>query len=170
MLQVRRATIHRLRVWTVVDLKTFRQIEASFELSSNLQHRLLVLVVRRPQTDSISLWTNVDCCTAHIAVVVKSFADQAQDLKHIKANMKSTAQNVSTQSLLTHRINPVSVEVLFLSRLKCEPPYATVLVRLVFPHRTDVVLEQRIITADPHLARLLDVREQAPEVFDCGEL
>lgn len=65
----------------VVNLETFGQIEAGFELSSDLEHGLLVLIVGCPQADAIALWTNVHRCAAHVRVVVEGFADETQDLK-----------------------------------------------------------------------------------------
>lgn len=70
---------------------------------------------------------------------------------------------------LTYRVYPVAVELRALAAIQCDHPSSAVLVGFVLPHRPDVILEQRVVTPNLHLAGLLDVSEKTPEVFNSVE-
>lgn len=182
-LHARRVLHHRVRVWLVLDLETLRQVEAFFELAADLHDGVFVVTVARPHswkgktkfishvrsscfrklTNFVAFGTNVHNGTADIVEAVEGLANQAQNLKRTF----NESANVCYWNLSpSHRVNPVAVELGTLATIQCDHPTAAVLVGFVLPHRPDVILEQRVVAADLHLAGLLDVSEQAPKVLN----
>lgn len=84
-------------------------------------------------------------------------------------NFLQTTLNLSFPPSNTHCINPITIQLRALITIQCDHPASAILIRLVFPHWLDVILEQRIIAADFHLTWLLDVSKETPKVLDGGE-
>lgn len=68
-----------------------------------------------------------------------------------------------------YRIQPVLVQILTLRPRHVDHPSAATLIALVFPHRTDVLLEQRVIASDLDIGRALNVIVQTPKVLHGGK-
>lgn len=106
---------------------------------------VFVLVVRRPYRDFVSFRSNVDDGAAHvIAVIVKSFAHQTQELKqtHFSCYTFIKTWSISEpESEDTHRLEPEAIQICSALLFgQSDEPASTTFIPLILPHGLDSVL------------------------------
>ena len=90
-------------------------------------------------------------------------------LLHISLHKKKKFQSILNRFEVTYYFEPVVVKVIFPELLvQANKPSPSLFVRFIFPHRTNPLLEQRVVATRLQLAHRFNVVKYAGTIFFLG--